>query len=726
MLVVIPLLTFTEYDQSAAFGVEIISGFAVKAHNDPVTWGPGLAECLDYFINTTDHLLRLNVGELQVVDEPIGALRTSEMVEFTTTEVIDGNDFSTSAILSIRHKVRMAALLNMCLTFFIVLLLGFGVRTLTSDVNRLVLIPIAKVVQLVRDISKNPLSFNGHDDEEEGVFQDGMETTLLRQAITKIAGLMRVGFGQAGASIIAKNLQESSNNKLNLLTSGTPITSIFGFCDIRNFTDTTECLQEEVMLFVNRIAAILHSLVVQCGGSANKNVGDAFLLTWKLDGHSDEGITNLADQALLCFLKMMTESERRQNELMQFSMTATTRLIDRMPHYKVRMGFGLHAGWAIEGAIGSDKKIDASYISPHVNMSEFLESSTKQYGVPLLMSDAFFDLLSAPARRYCRMIDRIKKSKDEEPMSLYTYDCDLSQNFGGGSRSCPLFSQHISRGSTDMESDDLARIIVPVRNMRHRRASNMVVNGPERRGSQRSAKEGAPQPQGNRRGSGNSESNPAGHLKRASLKIIQQRRSTQGTAARERVATAIQQGDPLKQAMEKRKLHQHRTSMRSEGGGAPKDQQSNSNSKKVVPDIEEGMRGGAGSRRQHGGSTRWKAASGVRTILDAMQQDESDDDDDTKSPLEVHLSPYTRVLWEVDIDLRKLRFQPGETFLQQWNEALELFLQGRWKGTVEVLKELTKRKGKPDGPSEFLLGYIAECGGVPPSDWRGYRDLSQE
>ena len=54
---------------------------------------------------------------------------------------------------------------------------------------------------------------------------------------------------------------------------GTLINSIFGFCDVRNFTDTTECLQEEVMLFVNRIAHILHGIVVQCSGSANKNIG---------------------------------------------------------------------------------------------------------------------------------------------------------------------------------------------------------------------------------------------------------------------------------------------------------------------------------------------------------------------------------------------------------------------------------------------------------------------
>lgn len=30
------------------------------------------------------------------------------------------------------------------------------------------------------------------------------------------------------------------------------------------------------------------------------------------------------------------------------------------------MGFGLHFGWAIEGSIGSEYKIDASYLSPNV------------------------------------------------------------------------------------------------------------------------------------------------------------------------------------------------------------------------------------------------------------------------------------------------------------------------------------------------------------------------
>lgn len=57
--------------------------------------------------------------------------------------------------------------------------------------------------------------------------------------------------------------------------------AIFGFCDIRQFTDATEVLQEGVMEFVNSIAQIVHMEVHLLGGSANKNIGDAFLLVWK-------------------------------------------------------------------------------------------------------------------------------------------------------------------------------------------------------------------------------------------------------------------------------------------------------------------------------------------------------------------------------------------------------------------------------------------------------------
>lgn len=52
----------------------------------------------------------------------------------------------------------------------------------------------------------------------------------------------------------------------------------------------------------------------------------------------------------------------------------------KIPNYNkmgVKMGFGLHCGWGIEGAIGSEFKIDASYLSPNVNMASRLDAATK-------------------------------------------------------------------------------------------------------------------------------------------------------------------------------------------------------------------------------------------------------------------------------------------------------------------------------------------------------------
>ena len=93
------------------------------------------------------------------------------------------------------------------------------------------------------------------------------------------------------------------------------------------------------------------------------------------------------------------------------------------------MGYGLHIGWAIEGAIGTEFKIDASYLSVHVNMSGKLEESTKEYGVPLLLSGEFTALLSASARKYTRLLDRVLIAGKK--YDFHTFDVtNIPESFG--------------------------------------------------------------------------------------------------------------------------------------------------------------------------------------------------------------------------------------------------------------------------------------------------------
>jgi len=91
--------------------------------------------------------------------------------------------------------------------------------------------------------------------------------------------LLTLGFGEAGSSIIAQNI--SSGGDMNPMMPGQKTYAIFGFCFIHEFAICTEVLQEDVITFVNQIAEITHTAVTKYGGSANKNLGDCFLVVWK-------------------------------------------------------------------------------------------------------------------------------------------------------------------------------------------------------------------------------------------------------------------------------------------------------------------------------------------------------------------------------------------------------------------------------------------------------------
>jgi len=93
-----------------------------------------------------------------------------------------------------------------------------------------------------------------------------------------------------------------------------------------------------------------------------------------------------------------------------------------MKGYRVKMGFGLHFGWSIEGAIGSNYKIDASYLSPNVNMASRLEAATKQFGTGLLISGKLREILSDKCQAQLRKIDCVTVKGSIEPMGRKKYD----------------------------------------------------------------------------------------------------------------------------------------------------------------------------------------------------------------------------------------------------------------------------------------------------------------
>ena len=346
---------------------------------------------------------------------------------------VSGDYFT--AVIDIRSDTKLAALLNICRTLFICSVFAFGTVYLTKVANDLVIIPIEKMIDKVKRIAENPLA--AHIEKMKDVYDmeekrkrkcctqketQDMETLILENAILKISALLALSFGEAGSYIIAENLKQGG--QLNLMLAGKRTTAIFGFCDVRNFTDVTEVLQEDVMVFVNEIAEIVHHVVDAHLGAANKNIGDAFLLVWKLEEKKAKNQfykENMGDLALICFVKILVHLARSR-KLQRYRTHLS--MLRRLPKYRVRIGCGLHYGWAIEGSIGSEIKIDASYLSPHVNIVAQLEESTKVYGVPILLSNALFEIFSPATRLKCRHLDTVLMRGVK--VKLYTFDIEVS------------------------------------------------------------------------------------------------------------------------------------------------------------------------------------------------------------------------------------------------------------------------------------------------------------
>jgi class 3 adenylate cyclase len=249
-----------------------------------------------------------------------------------------------------------------------------------------------------------------------------METVVLEKTIIKLGSLLALGFGEAGANIINHNLKCSDSAGVNVMVPGTKVDCILGKARICDFSTATEVLKGKVMAFVNQIAEIVHGVVDEFGGAPNKNTGDTFFLLWRISGLDDVKLSKNADMSMMAFAKILCAVHRAP-----FLAEYRTHpgLQQRLgSHTRVRLSFGLHAGWAIEGAVGSEFKIDASYLSPNVSIASSVEMATSVYNVPIIVSHTVVQLSNIGMAKKCRLVDRVIIKGSSLPLMLYSLDVD--------------------------------------------------------------------------------------------------------------------------------------------------------------------------------------------------------------------------------------------------------------------------------------------------------------
>ena len=263
------------------------------------------------------------------------------------------------------------------------------------------------------------------------------EMKRLEDSIYKIGIMLVLGFGTAGCEIITRNVNDIGN--FNPIIAGKKVFAAFAFVSIDSFGRLATILQGDIMQYVNTISLFVHSVCEKYQGTVNRNLGDSFLMVWKFQ--EDDLIktgakvcSNALSQstrlqaafALLSAVRICVKVARASAMLKYHD---DHRISSVMPYFSNKLTAGLHIGWGVEGPIGSIFKIDATYVSPDVNIAARLESATKMYGVLILASDIFVRHLDEQIQTYMRHVDSVRFKGSKEAINIYSFDISL-RNLG--------------------------------------------------------------------------------------------------------------------------------------------------------------------------------------------------------------------------------------------------------------------------------------------------------
>ena len=404
---------------------------------------------------------------------------SNEYFRYKEVQSVFSDDGYVQFVFSLLKETKLQGILNITQTIFVCIMLTGATLIFEYDVRTLVLEPLEVMIEIVEKVSNDPMNAKNVDELQSGVkakldqihrtqtqqelgdsemLDESYEVQVIKSAIIKISALLAIGFGEAGGEIIKTNI--TSGKDLNPRLHGKKKTCIFGFCDIRQFEEINLALEEKTIILINEIAEIVHSSVDRFGGATNKNIGESFLNVWKFydektlieaDGKvtlerkdnllekdpTNPNVALTADQSVLSVLRCLKKINKSANIL---SYRENKEILKRIPNFKLNMGFGLHVGYGIEGAVGSTYKIDASYLSPNVNIAARLETATRQFGLSLLISGPLYNLLSNDMKSICRFVDCVMVKGSVLPLDLYTIDVNLNLK-NNGAREIVIYSQ---------------------------------------------------------------------------------------------------------------------------------------------------------------------------------------------------------------------------------------------------------------------------------------------
>ncbi len=191
------------------------------------------------------------------------------------------------------------------------------------------------------------------------------------------------------------------------------------FADLRSFTSILErLLPEQAFAFINEYLSFMEPEIHREGGFINQYLGDGIMAIFP-DG---------ADGAVRAAGGMMRALDRfnAQQEL------------------PVKIGIGINHGTLMMGTIGGGDRLDNGVIGDVVNLAARVESLTKHYRTPVLLTEHTRARLSNPDAFRLRELDRVVTKGKTRAVVIYELLDALPEGLQDG-RQTPGFTEALAR-----------------------------------------------------------------------------------------------------------------------------------------------------------------------------------------------------------------------------------------------------------------------------------------
>ena len=174
------------------------------------------------------------------------------------------------------------------------------------------------------------------------------------------------------------------------------------FSDIRGFTTLAETLDaQKIVHILNYYFTEMTEAIFSYDGTIDKFIGDAIMAFWGAPVKTE-------DHAQKCVLAAL-EMNHRLHKVNEWLAT--------QGYGAIRTGIGINTGEVVIGNIGSEKKLDYTVIGDNVNLASRLEGLTKEYDVPVIISQSTYDSISRQIP--CRVVDLVRVKGKTVPIKVY-------------------------------------------------------------------------------------------------------------------------------------------------------------------------------------------------------------------------------------------------------------------------------------------------------------------